>query len=552
MSIMRERAGCGAALEDSLAEAERALHAEGDLRSARHWFEAAYRDAECLRDGVTMARSALGMSGVWVHEHRTDAEAETIESRQRHALTLVHPRSSLALRLRARLLGEQDYRAGRHAAILAMAGEARAHGDPVTLAETLSLAHHCLLGPDHVRLRKELSEELIGQAAATGRRGDLLMGVMWRTVDLFLAGDPHAERSLHELRGLLRQGDHLAAGFVLSAIDVMLAIRAGRFDEAEDLAAVCVERGTEAGDIDATGWYGGQIGAIRWYQGRIGELLPVLSEMVGSATLSAVDHSYVAALAGAAAATGDRDLAESTLAKLGDLAELPRSSTWLLTLFSVVEAAHLLGDRDLSARAHALLLPFERLPMIASLGVVCFGSVRHALGMACLTMGDTAQAAAHLEAAVRDNLALGHWPAVALSRWRLGHALAQSHGPGHQGARKELAQAMRDADDLGLPCPPRLPAPTSPVRPAVRDGSSPGAPGTASSGGSSWAAGRCWSSRASACATWPRCWPTRDARSAPPSSPPTWSSRDRWTRRPDGPTGSGSPSSRRTSTSWPR
>jgi len=45
-----------------------------------------------------------------------------------------------------------------------------------------------------------------------------------------------------------------------------------------------------------------------------------------------------------------------------------------------VEAAYLLVDVDLSARAYDLLRPYARLPMMASIGVACFGSVQHALG----------------------------------------------------------------------------------------------------------------------------------------------------------------------------
>ncbi|MER7362003.1 hypothetical protein ABT353_04810, partial [Nonomuraea wenchangensis] len=103
------------------------------------------------------------------------------------------------------------------------------------------------------------------------RRSDLLKGLMWRTVDLFLAADPHAERCLEELGELLREHGDLAVGYVVNAIEVMLAVRAGRFDEAEKLAGECFERGVKAGDLDATGWLGGwlggRLGAVRWFQG---------------------------------------------------------------------------------------------------------------------------------------------------------------------------------------------------------------------------------------------------------------------------------------------
>src|SRR2546430_12870108 len=113
----------------------------------------------------------------------------------------------------------------------------------------------------------------------------------------------------------------------------MLSIRAGRLDEAEALARTCAERGTAAGDVDATGWYGAQLVAIRWYQGRLVEVLPMLTELVDSPTLSATDNSGRAALAVAAALAGDRPAAASALATLSgrDLADLPRSSSWLAT-----------------------------------------------------------------------------------------------------------------------------------------------------------------------------------------------------------------------------
>ncbi|MEW9528586.1 hypothetical protein [Microbispora sp. NPDC049125] len=442
-------------VEEWLRAGEHALFVEGDLAAGRHWFDAAYREAERRGDGETMARAALGLGGLWVHEHRTAADAAKVRTRQRRAVQLVDPRSSVALRLRIRMAAEDDYRTGGHGAILAAVAEARDSGDPVALAEALSLAHHCVLGPEHGPLRRELAQELIGESSRTGRRSDLLMGLLWRTVDLFADDDPHAERSLAELSGLLVHDDHLAAGFVVSAIEVMLGIRAGLFDRAEAAASVCAERGAAAGDVDTTGWYGGQLATIRWYQGRVAELLPLLSELVNSPTLSSIDNSYFSGLAVAAATAGDRRQAAGALARLRgrSLADLPRSSSWLITMYGVVEAAYMLEDAEIAAEAHALLAPFARLPVIVSLGVACFGSVHHSLGMASLTVGDLDGAVEHLRAAVRHNLSLGHWPAVVLSRHRLGEALALRHGPQDAAARREAALAAQEADRLGMALP---------------------------------------------------------------------------------------------------
>ncbi|MGW0808017.1 hypothetical protein [Nonomuraea sp. NPDC002799] len=442
-------------LKLALVLGERALFVNGDLQTARRWYDTAYRQAELCGDPPALALAALGLGGVWMHEHRTCAETEMVRARQRHALALVDPGSSLALRLRVRMRGEEDYRAGEHRAALGLLTQARGSGDATALAEALSLAHHCLLGPEHGAIRLELARELIGQAAVTERRGDLLMGLLWRTVDLYLAADPHAERCLEELRGLLDDHDHLAVGYVVNSIDVMLTIRAGRFAEAEKLAAACYELGVTAGDMDATGWYGGHIAAIRWYQGRTAELVPVLSDMVNSPTLSPIDNSYLAALALATATAGDHRPAAGHLARLRghDLAGLPRSSTWLTAMYCVVETAHLLQDAETAAEAYALLSPFARSPVIASLGVTCLGSVQHSLGMAALTTGDLTSAAEHLRAAVHANLALGHWPAAALSRCRLGQTLALRDGPQDKAARRELSAAAQEARELGMTLP---------------------------------------------------------------------------------------------------
>jgi hypothetical protein len=175
-----------------------------------------------------------------------------------------------------------------------------------------------------------------GAGDRTGRRGDLLMGLLWQTVDAYSAGDRKAGRLLSELRDHLKERAFLAVGFVVSAIDVMLAIRAGLLDDAESLARVCAENGAAAGDADYEWWARAQLATIRWYQGRLGELLPALRAQVDSPVLSDVDNSAVAALAVAAALHGDQRTAASALASLtgSGLAELPR---WALARVSAAD-----------------------------------------------------------------------------------------------------------------------------------------------------------------------------------------------------------------------
>jgi tetratricopeptide (TPR) repeat protein len=352
------------------------------------------------------------------------------------------------------LAAEADYRSGGHAAILQLLDEARRAGDPIAVADALNLAHHCLVGPGQSDLRKRLAEQLVAESQRTGRRSDVLLGVFWQAVDGILDGDPYAERGLSELRSLLVTDDNRAIRYVVRAVEVMHEIRAGRWEDAEYHAKQCLAMGTCVGDVDATGWYGAQLTAIRWFQGRLVEVLSTLEQMVASPTLSAVDHSHLAGLAVAYARAGQTRQAGQALARLTSigLAQLPRSSTWLVTMYAAIEAAALLDDADLATDAYRLLAPFAAGPVLASLGVACFGSAHHPLGVAALTFGDVPRAVEHFNNAVRDNTALGHWPAVTLSRYRLAYALSRDPQR-RERSLQELSQARRDADEVDMVLP---------------------------------------------------------------------------------------------------
>lgn len=444
------------ALAGPLAAAERALHVDGALARARLAFAEAFAVAEDRGDGEALARAALGMGGLWVHERRSAVDAATVESCQRRALDAVDCDSVLALRLRIRLGAESDYREGRVREVLRGLHQARRADDPTALAEALSLAHHCVLGPEHPRLRLALAEELIRVGARTGRPSDTVMGLLWRTVDLFLAGDRRAERALADLVGHPATAANAAASYAVDSLRVMLTIRSGRLAEAEALAESTARAGAAAGDTDWMGWYCAQLLTIRWFQGRLAELTDTVAGIVDSPTLSVVDHSFVAAQAAVCAAAAQPRQARGALARLTgrDLAELPSSSSWLAAMTAVVEACAMLDDAATAARVRDLLAPHAELPVMASLAVSCLGSVQHPLGVASLVCGDHDRAVDHLQAAVEHNSALGHWPALTLSRHRLAQALLARHLPGDARAgTRLLAEAAAEAAEWGMRLP---------------------------------------------------------------------------------------------------
>ncbi|MEV0459162.1 hypothetical protein [Catellatospora methionotrophica] len=443
-------------LQSLLLAGAHALYMEGNLQESRDWFDRAYRLAENEHDDVAQAIAAIGFSGLWVHEHRSATAAALTELRLNKALSIVEPESALSARIEARLAAEADYQEGGFERVFTTVEKARRNGDPLALAEALSLAHHCVMGPHQAPLRAPIVRELIQTSLRTRRRSDILVSLLWRTTNLFLAGDPHAERSLQDLRTQIQDQGHAAVGFVVKAMDVMRTIRAGDLDRAAQRAAACAQDGQSVGDVDATGWYGAHMIALHWYRGDIDQLVPSLLELVNSPTLSPVDNSHLAALAVAAATAGDDRLARGSLARLegGGWSGLPMTSSWMATMYGVIESAHLLGDERIAEYAYAALLPFRRLPIMASMGVACFGSVEHALGVASLTLGEVDRAAAHFEAAIHGNQSLQHWPAAALSRMRLAEALWLRDGPADRvDAEREIAAFHQEAERMGMQPP---------------------------------------------------------------------------------------------------
>src|SRR5215204_338959 len=292
------------------------LRCAGRLADARARCWAAAEEAEACGDVAGVARAALGLGGIWVHEHRSTLEQARVESLQRGALARLDPDDPLARRLRVRIAAEHAYLDGAVTPVLAELEHARDVGDPVLLAEALSLAHHCLLGPHHTSQRLALADELIGTSPLTDRPIDGLMGLAWRTVDLLLAGDRRSLRSLAELRARLELDRCDGLRYLADAIDVMLAIRAGDFETAEALAATSYELGLDVGDADALAWYGAQLISIRWLQGRAAELLPLVREIAVSTSIAEPAAGFVAAVVALAAAASDRPTARAALACL--------------------------------------------------------------------------------------------------------------------------------------------------------------------------------------------------------------------------------------------
>jgi len=429
--------------------------ASGLLAEARPLFEHGARLAEKEANPVALARAALGLGGVWVGEHRLTYDAERMLALQRRALeALPAGEPVLRARLAMRLAAEEAYRGGSVSSVLAAVEEVRRTGDAHALAEALSLAHHALLTPEHTWRRTAITKELIAQAAAAEDGLLSLVGQCWQAADLFLLGDPAARAALVELRVRADALRCRSVLFIVEATEVMLLIRAGEFEKAEEAAARCCALGTEVGDADAQGYRGGHLAAIRAFQGREVELADLAASIAASPTLIRErDQAFASAAALFALRGGREQPARAMLDRLAreGLGSIPSSSSWLLTMLAVTEMAHALHDERIAKAAYDTLLPYADLPVMASLAVVCFGSVHRPLGLAALTCGKLDLAIEHFAAAVAANESLAHRPAAIQAQAELGLARLRRAGRRDDARGRALLQdACAAAEAAGM------------------------------------------------------------------------------------------------------
>lgn len=442
-------------LESLLDEAE-GLRRAGMLGESRQAFRQAARTAERLACVPALITAALGAGGLWVGEEREVLSRASVQALWQRASELAGSSSLERARLGVRMAAEEVYQGGPVDAVFTAVEQVRTFNDDRATADSLSLLHHVLLGPRHANDRCEIAESIISLAA---RADDALLGLMglcWRTVDLYLLGEPRANQSLSELRERSATAGCEAVLFIADVLNAMVHARAGRLGEAEEVATKALERGARVGDPDALSYYGAMIGALRWWQGRTQEVIDAVRSLAISPRLGRNDHVYVAADAMISVIQGDNDAAEEALSRfLGlGLGQLPDSSSWLTTQFLVVEAAYLLGDAAAATEAAELLRPYANLPVMPSLAVVCFGSAERALGLAAATVHEFDQAVSHLLAALRFDRWIGCRPMLAVTQQSLAAVLqARALPEDREKAQSAMRQASTQAEKMGMQLP---------------------------------------------------------------------------------------------------
>ncbi len=405
-----------------------AAERRGHMDATRRRFDLAVARADAEGERALFAEAVLGRGGIWVDENRTALERSRMQGMYRQALDElpedVPAYTVLRERLTTRLAAEEAGNGGPLPPLTAALADATRRGDPRALTEALSLTHHALFIPEHVRSRLHLADELVRVASETGQEVMALMGLLWRALDLIHLADVRATRALEVLRERATALGNQHVLYYVGIIDVLRALNRGEVVEGEALAWRVHSLGEEIGREDRLTLLYGELVLIRWMQGQDDELFDAAEAIATSPHITDDEIGVATTAAWLAARRGALDRARLILDRaLPDkLSDAVQTRTWMGMMVSIVEVAALLDDRDLAGQAYDLLLPFAELPAIVGIGVACLGSTERALGVAAGTLGEHDQAVAHLERAVDANRQMENRPLTTIARADLAYA----------------------------------------------------------------------------------------------------------------------------------
>jgi DNA-binding CsgD family transcriptional regulator/tetratricopeptide (TPR) repeat protein len=330
---------------------------------------------------------------------------------------------------------------------------ARRLGDSATLAAVLFDCHLAIWGAERAEAAGErlaMATEVVRLAERTGDWAMALRGRGLRRTDLLEVGDLEgfdadlaaAERTAERLRQLHNR-------WQLPLAYATRAMLAGRFAEAEALAAQGLAIGRRAGDKGVGMRYAAVVASLRLMEGRFGETVELFQRLSSRFPAMLV---YRAGLASALVEAGHADQAQGEVERLtaGDLAALPRDPLWGWSLAILALACHHLGDTTRADRVREPLEPYADRNIVTA-GVLCLGPAAYFLGLLDLTLGRPEHALGRFEQAATLAARMEARPMVAMSHEGQAQALLALDRPGdRQQAAALLGEVAATAQELGI------------------------------------------------------------------------------------------------------
>jgi hypothetical protein len=404
----------------------------------------AYRRAADLarRDGDAdgLGRAALGLHAVG---RRTFADHADLVALHDEALSMMDD-SDLKLRVMAslaRVLAWNGFDPARARGLAEAAVEqARSSADPSTVAAGLLARHLAFAGPGLAGERLDVVAELLDLAGRTGDRGLAAEAHLLATSDRLELADPGFRTELDAFLRLADSAGDPRLRYAALVRRTMLALLAGRVDEAARLSAAATQLGHEVGEAGTADVHFEHSWDLAVAQGRLGSAMGLVQQAFPDAESVVARGLRTLVLL----AAGDRAGAEELAAPM---LESPPATTvpsgqWLLDLAYAVDLVAGLEARLPAQWLYDTLLPYADLVVVSGVAVAMRGAVAHLLGRLAVVLDRPDQARAHHEAALRIHDDLG---AVAWSL-RSRFELARLAAP----APSKMTEFAVEAGRLGL------------------------------------------------------------------------------------------------------
>jgi DNA-binding CsgD family transcriptional regulator/tetratricopeptide (TPR) repeat protein len=372
----------------------------------------------------------------------------------------------LAALCRALVYADQvDAAVAIHGQVVQMARRLR---DTDALFAALSAIVPARWRPDLLPLRLAAGREAMAIAERAGNP-EWAVGHLtgWHVGDLMEAGDTEAAaRTVAFGADTARIRQQPYGRTVLINCRAMMALHAGRFDEAEQLAMEGMRHATLRGQV--SGAAAVQLFSVRREQGRLAEIAPVLEHFQRTVPDSLTwQPGYIVLCC----ELGRREQALSAFEALArkDFAfGGPSDGARAGGLVYLGEACRWLRDARRAGALYALLRPQAGTGIVFGAHVASLGSADRVLGMLAATLQRRDEAQSHFERALAFDAASGGHPWLAHTRCEYATMLLERDGPGDRVRAGELLEAaLVTSRTLGMRA---LEASVSALRPPAHGG----------------------------------------------------------------------------------
>jgi tetratricopeptide (TPR) repeat protein len=402
-----------------------------------------------------LARAALGFGGGQTFDIPPFTVDEQLVALLEEALDVLGDEDG---GLRARVLGrlavalyfsddtERRAELGREAVDMATRVE-----DTGALAYALSARRFALWGPETLDERLEVATKILELAQSVGDRDLTLLGHRWRIVSLLELGDiASVERHIEEYAAMAEELKQPYQLWFAEVFRAMLAALQGRLAEGETLGQRALEVGSSQQGENAVQFFAAQLMTIRAHQGRLGEMEPAIrayAEQFPEIVAIRAALAMICALDGRL----DDSRAQFEVAAANDFTDLPRDTTWLLSLTMLTHAAAALGDSGRAKLLYDLFVPYDSRAIVAGPAIVCHGSAAHYLGILAATIGSREDAARHFTDAIEMHERMGARPYLAHSLREYAALLQSGDSTAeHKRANEMLERALMLYEELGM------------------------------------------------------------------------------------------------------